>query len=75
MAMTASALKKKMFWLLMLCGLLLAAAGCEGGGGGVQTYRPSAYPVYGPQYYYPDLSNQEDDPQFWQMWVNSQGGG
>jgi hypothetical protein len=71
--MTASALKKTMYWL-MLSGLLVAA-GCEGGGGGVQTYRPTAYPVYGPRYYYPDLSIQEQDPQFWQMWTNSQGGG
>jgi hypothetical protein len=69
--MTASALKKTIFGL-MLSGLLLAA-GCNGGGG-VQTYRPTSYPVYG-QPYYPDLSIQQDDPQFWQMWVNSQGGG
>lgn len=71
--MTASVLKKMMFGLLMLSGLLVAA-GCGGGGGGVQTYRPTSYPVYGSPYY-PDLSPQEDDPQFWQMWVNSQGGG
>lgn len=71
MTMTPSALKKAMY-CLMLGGLLVAAA-CNGGGG-VQTYRPTSYPVYG-QPYYPDLSIQEDDPQFWQMLMNSQGGG
>lgn len=73
MAMMASALKKTMYGL-MLSGLLLAT-GCNGGGaGGVQTYRPSAYPVYGSPYY-PDLSVPQDDPQFWQLLVGSQGGG
>ena len=68
-----SALKKAMYWL-MLSGLIGAAA-CNGGGaGGVQTYRPTSYPVYGSPYY-PDLSVPQDDPQFWQLWVNSQGGG
>ena len=70
--MTATALKKTMFGL-MLSGLLVAAA-CSGGGGEVRTYRPTSYPVYG-QPYYPDLSIQEDDPQFWQLWVGSHGGG
>ena len=71
--MKATTLKILMYWL-MLSGLLLAA-GCNGGGGGVQTYRPTSYPVYGSPYYYPDLSVPENDPQFWQMLMNSQGGG
>jgi hypothetical protein len=58
-------------WLLL--GSLLLVAACSTGE--VQTYRPTSYPVYQSPYYYPDLRYQKDDPEFWQMWQNSQGGG
>jgi hypothetical protein len=58
-------------WLLL--GSLLVVAACATGE--VQTYRPTSYPVYRSLYYYPDLRTQENDPQFWTMWQNSQGGG
>jgi len=58
-------------WLILASLLLIAACGT----GEVQTYRPTSYPVYHSPYYYPDLRLQEQDPEFWQMWQNSQGGG
>ena len=69
--MKAAVLGKIGGWLLM--GSLLLVAAC--GAGEVQTYRPTSYPVYHSPYYYPDLRRQGDDPQFWDLWMNSQGGG
>jgi hypothetical protein len=63
--------KKLIGWLLL--GSLLVVAACAGGE--VSTYRPTSYPVYNNQYYYPDLRSQPDDPQFWPMWMDRQGGG
>ena len=67
---------KRMMYGIVLGSLLLAAA-CAGGGygGEVQTYRPTTYPVRGyPDYYGPSYY-PDQDPQFWQMWQDSQGGG
>jgi len=58
-------------WLMLASLLLIGACGT----GEVQTYRPTSYPVYQRPYYYPDLRYREDDPEFWPMWQNSQGGG
>jgi hypothetical protein len=69
--MKAAVLRKIGGWLLL--GSLLLVAACATGE--VQTYRPTSYPVYKSPYYYPDLSYQEDDPQFWTMWQDHQGGG
>jgi len=69
--MQTTSFKKAMRWII-LGGLLLVAA-CVGGE--VSTYRPTSYPVYNNQYYYPDLRFQQDDPQFWPMWMDRQGGG
>ncbi len=63
---------KKARWWIILGGLLLAAACAEGE---VQTYRPSSYPVYTSQYYYPDLRPGEQDPEYWRTWQDRQGGG
>jgi hypothetical protein len=60
-------------WIVL--GSLLLIAACANGGGGGQYYRPSSYPVYQSPYYYPDLRYEAQDPQFWQLWQNSQGGG
>ncbi len=73
--MKTATFNQAMRWIL-LSSLLLAAA-CAGGGE-VQTYRPTSYPAYRSSYY-PDYYGPSDypseDPQFWQMWQNSQGGG
>lgn len=69
--MKASTLGKIASWILL--GSLLLIAACANGE--VQTYRPTSYPVYQSPYYYPDLRYQNQGPQFWQMWQNSQGGG
>lgn len=69
--MKTSAYKK--YILLLVLSSLLSMAACTTGE--VSTYRPTSYPVYKNQYYYPDLRPQEDDPLFWLMWQDSQGGG
>ncbi len=68
----ASTFKKGAFGFLL--GSLLWAAACAEGEV-PRTYAPSPYPVYNYPYYYPDLRYQEQDPQFWQMWQDRQGGG
>ena len=69
--MKQSTLEKIAGWVLL--GSLWLIAACANGE--VQTYRPSSYPVYHSPYYYPDLRYQDQDPQFWQKWQDSQGGG
>ena len=72
--MQAATFKQAMRWIIL--GSLLLAAACAGGE--VQTYRPSSYPAYRAPYYpdyYGPSSYPQDDPQFWQMWQDSHGGG
>lgn len=69
--------KKALFWIL-LGSLLLSAAACAGGG--YQTYPAPSYPSYNyPGYYYRDYYGPsyypEQDPEYWRMWQDRQGGG
>ena len=62
---------------IMLSSLILAAACADGG---YQTYRPPSYPASSyPGYYYQDYYGPsyypEQDPEFWRMWQDRQGGG
>ncbi|MCL4501395.1 MAG: hypothetical protein M1438_06000 [Deltaproteobacteria bacterium] len=60
---------KAMRWLI--AGSLLLAAGCTNG----KEYRPGPTPGYGsPHYYYGPGGNPEQDPEFWIMWQNQEGG-
>ncbi len=65
--------KTLMVWTMIVGALLLIGACAEGGGyAGPYYERPgynSPYNFYSPYYYNPD------DPEFWQQWQNSQGGG
>jgi hypothetical protein len=71
--MKTAAFKQALRWIIM--GSLLLAAACAEGE--VQTYRPSSYPAYRTPYY-PDYYGPsyypDQDPQFWQMWQDRQGG-
>ncbi len=69
--------KKRWSWLL-LAGLCLAA-GCAAG----EVYQPPPYPGYGyPGYYHPGYylnyygpTYPYEDPEYWEMWQDRQGGG
>jgi hypothetical protein len=60
---------------IMLSSLILAAACADGG---YQTYRAPYYPSYNSPSYYPDYYGPTypyEDPEFWRMWQDRQGGG
>ena len=72
--MKTATFNQAMRWIIL--GSLLLAAACAGGE--VQTYRPSSYPAYSAPYY-PDYYGPsyypEQDPEYWRMWQDRQGGG
>lgn len=65
----------KAIWWIFMGGLLLAASCADGGYSSygtapTPTYNYHYYPdYYGPSYY------PEQDPEFWRMWQDRQGGG
>lgn len=64
-------LNKAMRWIIL--GSLLLVAACANGGSG-----PGSTANYGSSYnqdYYGPGNYPEQDPQFWQMWQDRQGGG
>jgi hypothetical protein len=75
-AIVAASFNKTLYWLML--GSLMLAAACADGG--YQTYRAPSYPsqsspgyysypnYYGPTYPY-------EDPEYWRMWQDRQGGG
>jgi hypothetical protein len=74
--MKTSKFKNLIVWILLMSGLLLIGA-CAGGGGyqGPDYERPAYYSPYNRNYYAPYFPYSPDDPEFLQMWGNSQGGG
>jgi hypothetical protein len=74
--MKTSKFKSLIVWIMLASGLLLIAACAEGGGYQRPDYeRPAYNSPYNHNYYAPYFPYSEDDPQFLQLWQNSQGGG
>ncbi len=72
--MKTATFNQAMRWIFL--GSLLLAAACANGGyqpygpAPTRTYNYQYYPdYYGPSYY------PEQDPEFWRMWQDRQGGG
>jgi hypothetical protein len=71
--MKRATLKKITHWIILSSLLLVAACA---NGGYQQPYTPSYAPPYSyPSYYYTPDYYYQNDPQFWQMWQDRQGGG
>ena len=72
--MKTATFKQAMRWIIL--GSLLLAAACADGG--YSSYGPAPAPTYNyhnyPDYYGPS-HYPSDDPQFWQMWQDRNGGG
>ncbi len=69
-----SRFKTTLSWLI-LGSLVLVAACAEGG---YQTYQAPYYPGYNYPSYYPDYYGPTypyEDPDYWRMWQDRQGGG